>query len=171
MASTRRVFLNALIGLAGAGAARAGTGTLPPASGKPILTISGKISVCNAADKAEFDRDLLESLGTSTLVTSTPWHDGQVRFEGVLMTRLMATVGATGDTVIATALNDYETRIPVADFAEFGVLLALKRDGAYMPVRDKGPLFIVYPFDSNPALRTQKFYSRSAWQLSRLVVK
>ena len=57
-----------------------------------------------------------------------------------------------------------------ADFARHDVILALKRDGQYMSVRDKGPLFIVYPFDSDPALRHQRYYSRSAWQLARLVV-
>ena len=46
---------------------------------------------------------------------------------------------------------------------EWQVLLALKRNGAYMPVRDKGPLFIVYPYDSSPELKHQKYYSRSAW--------
>ncbi|MCC2664519.1 MAG: oxidoreductase, partial [Geminicoccaceae bacterium] len=45
----------------------------------------------------------------------------------------------------------------------YPVILALKRDGAYMPVRDKGPLFIVYPYDSSPELKHQNYYSRSAW--------
>ena len=40
-----------------------------------------------------------------------------------------------------------------------------------MPVSDKGPLFIVYPYDSDPALHSQKFYGRSVWQLSRLIVE
>ena len=40
-----------------------------------------------------------------------------------------------------------------------------------MPVRDKGPLFVVYPYDSDPELRSQKFYSRSAWQVKSLIVK
>lgn len=82
----------------------------------------------------------------------------------------MAAVQASGQTAIASALNDYETRIPISDFTEFQVLLAMKRDGEYMPVRDKGPLFIIYPFDSNPVLKTQKFYSRSAWQLAKLTI-
>jgi hypothetical protein len=87
------------------------------------------------------------------------------------MVRLMAAIGASGDTVVATALNDYVTEIPIADFSVYNVLLALKRDGEYMTPRDKGPLFIVYPFDSDPALHHQRFYSRSAWQLARLVVR
>ena len=83
----------------------------------------------------------------------------------------MESVGATGDKVVAYALNDYSTELPMSDFAQYNVLLALKRNGEYMPVRDKGPLFIVYPYDSNPELRHQRFYSRSAWQVARLVVR
>jgi hypothetical protein len=82
----------------------------------------------------------------------------------------MQTVGASGETVVAAALNDYETKIPMSDFAQFGVLLALKRNGEYMPVREKGPLFIVYPYDSNSELKSQQYYGRSAWQLSRLSI-
>jgi hypothetical protein len=40
-----------------------------------------------------------------------------------------------------------------------------------MPVRDKGPLFIVYNYDSNAELQHQRFYSRSVWQVARMVVK
>ena len=84
---------------------------------------------------------------------------------------LLNSVGAFGNQIVVVALNDYTTQIPVADFQEFDVLLALKRDGTYMPVRDKGPLFIVYPYDSRSELRQQKYYSRSAWQVAKLIVK
>ena len=40
-----------------------------------------------------------------------------------------------------------------------------------MPVRDKGPLFIIYPFDANPELKSQTYYSRSVWQVAKIVVK
>lgn len=40
-----------------------------------------------------------------------------------------------------------------------------------MPVRDKGPLFIVYPYDSNPEIKSQTYYTRSVWQVARLEVK
>jgi hypothetical protein len=168
MTLTRRALGAALIGIGAGGVTHAQA--LAPPTDRPILTISGKIGVFNNGTQARFDRAMLEALGMSSFTTTTPWYDGPVHFEGVLMTRLMEAVKASGDTVIATALNDYETRIPRSDFAEFGVLLALKRNGEYMPVRDKGPLFIIYPYDSNPALKAQKFYSRSAWQLARLVV-
>jgi hypothetical protein len=154
-----------------AAAAAGAPARLPQPTEAVILTVSGRIAVVNRGDTAQFDRPMLEALGTRAITTTTPWHDGRVTFEGVPMTRLMQAVGAQGDTVTALALNDYATDIPMDDFARYGVLLALKRDGAYMPVRDKGPLFIVYPYDSDPALRSRRFYSRSAWQVVRLVVR
>ncbi len=138
---------------------------------RPVLTVSGDISVHNDGDVAQFDMPMLEALGTQGFVTKTPWYDTAMRFDGVLMRTLLRSVGASGKRVVATALNDYTTEIPTSDFDQYEVLLAFKRNGAFMPVRDKGPLFIIYPFDSDKHLRSQTYYGRSAWQVSRLVVR
>lgn len=155
---------------AGLAARPAAAGGLATPQDAPILTISGRISVRNDGNVARFDRPMLEALGTRGFVTSTPWYKGTTRFDGVPMRTLLRAVGASGERIVALALNDYSTEIPAADFEQYDVLLALKRDGEYMPVRDKGPLFIVYPFDNAPELKAQKFYNRSAWQLAQLVV-
>lgn len=144
---------------------------LTPPKGKVILTISGKIKNTNHGDVAEFDREMIEALGMASIKTNTPWYKGVMTFEGVPMTKLLAAVGAYGTDVTALALNDYSTTIPIADFTSYNVIMALKRDGNYMPISDKGPLFIVYPFDSDSELQQQKYYSRAAWQVARLVVK
>jgi hypothetical protein len=138
---------------------------------KPILTVAGKITAANPEGTVTFTRDGLEALGTVTFETQTPWYKQPVKFEGVPLDKLMKAVGANGERVVAVALNDYSSEIPIEDFAKYQTILALKRDGEYMPVRDKGPLFIVYPYDSSPDLKSQKFYSRSVWQVARLVVK
>lgn len=151
------------------GAAYAATLAIP--AERPILTISGRISVTNKEDTAQFDRAMLESLGLVTIETSTPWYEGKVKFEGVSMDKLMKLVGATGERVMVVALNDYTTEIPMEDFRKFNVILAIKRNGEYMPVRDKGPLFVIYPYDSSPDLKTQTYYARSAWQVSKIVVR
>jgi hypothetical protein len=83
----------------------------------------------------------------------------------------MHAVGATGSFVTAYALNDFTTKLPISDFKRFHPILAMKRNGEYMSVRDKGPLFIVYPYDSDPELRQQVYYNRSAWQIARLTVE
>ena len=139
-------------------------------SDKVILSVSGRIRTVNKDGSAEFDRAMLEALGMESFETTTPWYNGPVKFEGVRMQKLMQAVGAAGERVTAVALNDYTTDIPIADFERYGVLLALKRDGNEMPVRDKGPLFIVYPYDSRPELKSKIFYSRSAWQVVMLEV-
>jgi hypothetical protein len=144
---------------------------LPMPTGKPILTVSGAITVSNQAGEAVFDRAMLEGLGLDQITTTTPWTKGPVRFEGVPLQALMLVIGATGSFITAYALNDFTTKIPISDFKRFHPILALKRDGEYMPVRDKGPLFIVYPFDSDQELRQQIYYNRSAWQIARLVVE
>ncbi|WP_421091228.1 oxidoreductase [Pseudochrobactrum sp. MP213Fo] len=146
-------------------------GTLPSPEGKVILTISGNITNTNNGKTAEFDRAMLESLGVQSMQTSSPWYDHRTQFEGINFNKLMQFVGASGTKVTATALNDYVTTIPLEDFQKFDVLLAMKRDGQYMSVRDKGPLFIIYPFDSDPQLQSQTYYTRSAWQVARLNVE
>jgi hypothetical protein len=168
-AITRRSLGGLLLAMAGQTQVRA-SGALPLPSGKAILTISGTISNPNSGQTVLLDRPTLESVGMDGFETGTPWYTGHVRFDGVPMTRLMQAVGATGTVVRATALNDYTTDIPLADFERFGVLLAIKRNGEYMPVRDKGPLFIIYPFDRFPELQTHQYYSRAAWQVASLAI-
>jgi len=171
-ATGRRAVTAALAGATSfAFSQRTAATSLPQPSERPVLTVSGKIVNTSKGDTAQFDRPLLEALGMSSFETTTPWYPGPVRFDGVRMDRLLEAVGASGDRVLAYALNDYTTELPVSDFATYGVLLALKRNGEYMPVRDKGPFFIVYPFDSRPELKHQRFYSRSAWQVARLDVR
>ena len=169
MIVTRRLF-NALPALALAGAFPARAEGLGSPSGKPILRISGKITTFNQGSEAVFDLAMLEALGSETMRTRTPWYNQAVVFQGVLMRKLLQIVGAYGDSLMVIALNDYACQIPAGDFTRFPVLLAYKRDGQPMPISDKGPLFIVYPYDSDPELQSQKYYSRSAWQVAKIQV-
>lgn len=144
---------------------------LEPPADKPMLVVSGKIGVTNKDGAAAFDRDMLEHLGMVTVETATPWYQGAQRFEGVPLAKLMDVVKASGEKLVVVALNDYSAELPIEDVKAHNVIIALKRNGEYMPVRDKGPLFVIYPFDSNPELKSQKFYSRSVWQVARIEVK
>ena len=157
-------------GQAQTGPVRAAASLGKPA-GPPILTVSGHIGVTNDGDTAVFDRAMLEGMGLTAFRTSTPWYKDVATFEGVPMATLMDSVRAKGETLTVTALNDYTSDVPIADFARYHPILALKRDGHYMEVRDKGPLFVVYPYDSAPELQSQRFYSRSPWQVARMDVR
>jgi hypothetical protein len=167
--SVRRTIAALVLGIAACGGAAAEA--LPPLSGKPILAVSGNIAQADAGGEVRLDRDMLEALGTVSFETTTPWDKERVRFEGVPLGRLLDRLGASGTRLIAVALNDYSAELPVEDVRRYEVILALRRNGEYMPVQNRGPLFIVYNFDSDPELKNPRFYSRSVWQVARLEVR
>ena len=146
-------------------------GELSKPVGKVLLTVSGNIENTNEDGKAVFDIASLEKLGTVSFQTTSPWYNGRTTFTGISLQKLMDYVGANGSVVKVTALNDYTTVIPLSDFKKYNVILALKINGEYMRIRDKGPLFIVYPYDSIPELNNQIFYSRSAWQVNSMKIE
>ncbi len=170
----------ALLALLGAATTASATASAPaPATakdlavpqGRVILTVSGRIDHSNSKGVIEFDRAMLEAMPTTTIETMTPWTDGVARFEGPLMRDLMKWVGARGSRLRATALNDYAVEIPIEDFERYPVILAMKVNGEILRTRDKGPLWIIYPWSDRPELRSEVGYSRSIWQIKELVVR
>ena len=143
---------------------------LEPPSARVLLTVTGDIATTNVGDEAHFDREMLLALPQHETVTATPWHDGRIRFTGPLGRELMAAVGARGDTLRVTALNDYSASVPVADMLEHDVILAMTMNGEPLRVRDHGPLFIIYPFDDSPELLNEEVLMRSVWQIHRIDV-
>ena len=139
-------------------------------TGRVILTVTGRIAVTNADDRAEFDSIMLENLGLSTLRTWTPWTEGEPEFSGIRAKTLMARVGAEGATVLARALNDYEIAIPLSDFDRYPVLIAMAVDGERLRTRDKGPLWVIYPWSDHPELDDRVTRQKSIWQLQSLHV-
>lgn len=144
---------------------------LPPAKGKIILTISGQVAEKNSPEGAVFDLAMLQKLPQRSFTTLTPWDKKPIQFTGPLLRDVLAAAKASGQTMKAMALNDYQTRIPMEDATRFDVIVAHQMDGQPIPVRTKGPLFIVYPYDSKEELRATTYYERSAWQLKALVIE
>lgn len=140
-------------------------------AGPIILEVSGAITRSNGDGVMRYDRQMLEALGTEDLATETPWTDGLVTFTGVPARALMEDVGAIGSVVDATALNDYTVTIPLGDFADYEVILAIEKDGVPLTVRDRGPVWVVYPWSDMRELNNDLYYARSIWQLQRLHVR
>lgn len=136
--------------------------------GRVILSVGGKIDLKNKGELAVFDMAMIEALPQHSFTTSTPWYDKPVKFTGPLLSDLLGAVKAGGTTVGAVAINDYKINIPIKDAAEHGILVARLIDDQPIPVRSKGPLFVVYPFDSSAQLRSSVYYERSIWQLKAL---
>jgi hypothetical protein len=159
-----------ILGLLLAASAQAGEPLAKP-SGTVILTISGAIDVTNAPGQAEFDLEMLKAIGVDHMTTTTNWTDGKKVFEGVLVSKLLAAVGAHGKTASAAAIDDYVVELPTDEFARYPVLLAWSMDGQMMTARDKGPLWIVYPRDDYPELADPKLVWQWVWGLKSLAIK
>lgn len=134
-----------------------------------VLTVSGKLKAGRQA--VHLDMNALAALPQHSFSTRTPWDERPRQFTGPLLRDVLAFVGAQGDELVAVALNDYKVIIPVSDAERFPVIVARLVDGKPMRVRERGPLFVVYPYDSDTLLLNDRYYARSAWQLRRLEVR
>jgi hypothetical protein len=119
----------------------------------------------------DYDLAALEAMDSTDLFTHTSWTDGLQRFTGVRASLLLAALEKQGATVRARALNDYEIRMSAKDLTDYSVIIAYKRNGEYMAIRDKGPLWIIFPQDDHPELTGLETDQKMVWQLRRLVVE
>jgi hypothetical protein len=144
---------------------------LPAPKNGAVLTVTGNVANKNGVTGAAFDMTMLEALPKAEIKTSTPWTRGVQVFEGVRLTALLESAGASGQTVRAVAINDYAFEFPVADGATYKVIVAYRQNGKAMSVREKGPLWIVYPLDDHKKIRNIDYHSRMVWQLKELQVR
>ena len=144
--------------------------TLPDPSGDIVLTVTGAPNSTATTGPVAFDANMLKSLGAVTFRTTTIWTEGEHAFTGVPLHVLLEQLGVSTGTIKATAINDYSVAIPVTDAVPSGPIVAYEMDGKPMSRREKGPLWIVYPYDASPDCRTEVIYSRSIWQLDRLEI-
>lgn len=139
--------------------------------GDVVLVVKGHVANANNDDgTATFDVAMLEAIAGRTGKMETPWTKGMTEFSGPLLRNVLAAAGAEkGTKIIVHALNDYSADVPMED-TKIDTILATRMNGEIMSVRDKGPVFLVYPFDLDPSLFNEKYFARSVWQIQALEV-
>ena len=148
----------------------ADAGTLEAPAGEVILSVTGNVDNTNAGGAADFDMTMLKALAGRSATMETPWTTGATSFDGPLLKAVIEAAGGHGKRLLVKALNDYTAEIPIEDATAYETILAVKMNGAPMSVRDKGPLFLIYPFDKNPEIYNEKYFSRSVWQIREIEV-
>lgn len=133
-----------------------------------ILTIRHQTD--GVETESRFSLHDLSELGESGFTTSTIWTDGEVSFEGVRLATLLEAERITSGRLELFAINDYHVKIPVAEARDSAALIAYRMNGQAMSTRDKGPFWLVYPYDSDPRYQSETYYSRSIWQIDRIRV-
>lgn len=112
----------------------------------------------------------LDALDQVTITTTTIWTEGELTFTGPSLQSILSMAEIESPNLTLTALNDYAIEMPAPEVDAIYPILATRMDGEPMSVRDKGPFWIVFPYDSDPAFQTETVYSQSIWQLDRIDV-
>jgi hypothetical protein len=95
---------------------------------------------------------------------SNLWIEKTTTYTGVNLSGILEKYKITNEWLHLTALNDYSIEVPIAD-ADKGAFIAYLIDGKQIKIRDKGPLWLLYPFNENKALDIDLYHNRSIWQL------
>ncbi len=166
----RRALASALLltlGLLALFSGQSAAGELPSPSGPVVLTIAGQIGVANRgptdaeldpiliyheigfAAAAEFDRAMLESLGTHEIELSYEKWSEVYRVSGPRLVDILSAVGAQGRAITATAVDGYAVEVSAEELTAREWIVALERNGRPLDIGGLGPLWIVYAVPGN----------------------
>lgn len=114
----------------------------------------------------------LEALPQTERRSMLPNESHVHAWQGVRLSTLLAGFErAEAQRLRVEALNDYSAVIPLSDLDAFDPILAYRRDGQAIGIAERGPLFVIYPMLDHPELRTQVYFNRTVWQVSRITLE
>lgn len=142
-----------------------------PAHRRPMLTVHYP-----TGDALTFDEAGLRAMPWTVFTTHTQWTQGPQTFAGPLLSDVLTANGTPREEIeprelLLQALNEFRVTAPATDAWTFGPILAREMNGSPMRVRDKGPLWLVYPRDSHPQLKAMLIEERWIWQLSTITIR
>ncbi|WP_399692947.1 hypothetical protein [Vibrio sp.] len=116
--------------------------------------------------KHEFSREQLLSLPQQEISTTLPWVDGESVYSGVTLLAVLESMDLpVSAQVTFVALNDYKVAVPKEDFYDYQPIIAIKQNGEFMSVRDKGPYWLTYPLSARPDIDNTDFHAKMIWQI------
>mgnify|MGYP001431039222 CR=1 FL=1 len=136
------------------------------AASENLLVIDGP-----SAASREFSRADLEALPQHVIETATNFTDGRPVFRGPRLSDALEAAGQkSGERLLLVAANDYKVEIPAEDLDRYGVILAMEMDGAPLTLRNRGPIWLMYPVDTL-AKEDREINDKLIWQLVRVEVR
>ena len=137
----------------------------------------GELTVGRAgAAPVVLDLEAIDALPQSSFETATIWTDEVQSFSGVPVALLLEhagladAIGRQDRTLQLVALNDYRVEIPLDEVTMEVPIVATRIDERTVSIRDKGPYWLIYPFDDDARYRSEEIYKRSIWQLAQMIV-
>ena len=115
------------------------------------------------------DADLL-ALPQISFTTSTPWTETALTFSGPTLSSVLQYYNITDGQLNLVAVNRYEIEVPWDYVEKSSPIIANRINGEAFTVREKGPLWVVFPFDSDERYTSFLVHSMSVWQLIRIEI-
>ena len=144
--------------------------TAMPAAADDLLAIRNATNPAQA--EVRFSEADLLALPQVTVRTRTEFSDGVVEFIGPLARDAVAFIDTGAATSVhLVAANDYAVDIPLSEFTDFDVILAMQADGKRLTIRDKGPIWLIYPLDDHEELADRIYSTRLIWQLTTMELR
>jgi len=158
----RRLALTWCIGLLSLTHSAAWADEAPSPAGAAVLTVVGNVSQTNrpAFDTFEdpfvayhersfakayaFDLAMLEGLGLRRATVAYEGWPRSLEVEGPLLRDVLAAAGAAEGTIVALALDGFATELTPDDLAAEDWIVAIKENGRYLGIGQRGPAWILY---------------------------
>ncbi len=139
----------------------------------PTLAVAQTIlTVSTPEQTATYTLEELLALPQTTVVTKNDYVDTAATFQGPRLRAVLEPLNVGPDAILKmVALNDFSSNVPALDAFDYDVILAVLRDGEPMSVRDKGPIWVIYPMDDHAELRDDSFNGRLVWQLKTIAIE
>ncbi|EEX66928.1 oxidoreductase [Vibrio metoecus] len=131
---------------------------------EPILTLAHQDQTVSATYQELLARSDL------TIVTETPWTQGNTEFKGISAQAILAWIGVKQADLKVIALNKYWAVIPYSDIEKYNPVFAIQKNGKPMAIRDRGPVWSIYPLSSSGELNNEVLHSRMVWQISHIEI-
>lgn len=145
----------------------------PPTRGKTLLTLHW-VDAQGVASKTRMNLQSLDALPQTTRTLELPESlgmKGTHSWQGISLAELIKLSGRSPESIRVTALNGYYATLPFSDIERYDPVVAYRRDGKTLTIRDKGPLILIYPFDQFKTLNQQTYINRSVWQINEIHIE
>ena len=140
---------------------------LPAPKGEVALTVSG------GGSDVTLDLDMIKSLGSETITTTTDWdwHDGEQNFAGTPALKLLEAAGIDGDKITIVAADEYAVTMTLDDLKKHNAVIATSLNGEDLTDDSFGPLWLVFPYDEMASAEREAYTARSVWSIVKISVQ
>lgn len=112
----------------------------------------------------------LLSLPQQTFKTHHTWSKEADEFSGPLLQDVLNQVCPKASKLKLKAINDYQVDLDFDKIKQYEPVLALSMNGERLTIRNKGPIWIMIPFDKYTSVPERSLDEALVWQLSHIKI-